>query len=62
MAIEARHLDKLCLQIDCLKLCACTSMPREDIPCTVDLSRRILSAIMGKQNYHGEITFDDHVK
>lgn len=37
-------------------------MLREGILCTVDLSRKSLSAMMGNQNCHAEITFDDNVK
>ncbi|KAJ5135521.1 uncharacterized protein N7515_004799 [Penicillium bovifimosum] len=36
--------------------------PGEGIACTVDLSRKSLSAMMGNQNCHAEITFDDNVK
>ncbi|CAG7973466.1 unnamed protein product [Penicillium salamii] len=59
-ATEARHIDELCLRIDCSKLCFRASMLREGIPCTVDLSRK--SLMMGNQNIHAEITFDDNVK
>jgi hypothetical protein len=37
-------------------------MLRGGISCTVDLSRKSLSAMMGNQNCHAEITFDDNVK
>ena len=37
-------------------------MLRKGIPCTVDLSLKSLSAMMGNQNCHAEITFDDNVK
>ncbi|KAL4788947.1 hypothetical protein BDV19DRAFT_374874 [Aspergillus venezuelensis] len=37
-------------------------MLRDGIPCTVDLSRKSLSSMMGNQNCHAEIVFDDRVK
>jgi hypothetical protein len=37
-------------------------MIRKGIPCTVDLSRKSLAAMMGNQNCHAVITFDDNVK
>lgn len=37
-------------------------MLREGVSCSVDLSRKSLSAMMGNQNCHAEITFDDNVK
>lgn len=37
-------------------------MVREGIPCTVDISRKSLSAMIGNQNCHAEITFVDNVK
>ncbi|CAG8000973.1 unnamed protein product [Penicillium salamii] len=61
-ATEARHIDELCLRIKCSELCFRASMLKEGIPCTVDLSRKSLSAMMGNQNCHAEITFDDDVK
>jgi hypothetical protein len=61
-AAEARHIDELCLRIDRSKLCSRASMLREGIPCTVDLSRKSLSAMMGNQNCHAVITFDDSVR
>lgn len=37
-------------------------MLRNGIPCSVDLSRKSLSAMMGNQNCHVEITFQDNVR
>jgi hypothetical protein len=37
-------------------------MLRKGISCTADLSRKSLSAMMGNQNCHAEITFHDNVK
>ncbi|CAG8240679.1 unnamed protein product [Penicillium olsonii] len=61
-ATEARHIGELRLRIDGFKLCSRASMLRKGIPCTVDLSLKSLSAMMGNQNCHAEITFDDNVK
>ncbi|KAJ5824601.1 hypothetical protein N7447_006941, partial [Penicillium robsamsonii] len=40
----------------------CLGKASNGILCTVDLSRKSLSAMMGNQNCHTEITFDDNVK
>ncbi|KAK1762608.1 hypothetical protein QBC33DRAFT_258357 [Phialemonium atrogriseum] len=61
-ATEARHIDELCRPVDGSRLCSRASMLRGGIPCTVELSRRSLSAMMGNQNCHTEITFQDDVK
>ncbi|POR35275.1 Uncharacterized protein TPAR_04528 [Tolypocladium paradoxum] len=61
-ATESRHIDELCHRIDGTNLCARASMLRGGVPCTVQLSRRNLSAMMGNQNCHVEITFQDNVR
>ncbi|KAL4899486.1 hypothetical protein BDW74DRAFT_171526 [Aspergillus multicolor] len=61
-ATEARHIDKLRNEIDPEKLCSRAAMLRDGIPCTVDLSRKSLSSMMGNQNCHDEIVFEDKVK
>ena len=60
--MEARQVDELCLRIDCSKLCSRASMLREGISCTVDLSLKSLTAMMGNQNCHVGITFDDNIR
>ncbi|KAI3316850.1 hypothetical protein HD806DRAFT_516596 [Xylariaceae sp. AK1471] len=62
VAAEARQMDELCRGIDTAKLCARASLLRGGIPCTVDLSTKSLSSMMGGQNCHAEITFQDNVK
>ncbi|KAJ0163725.1 hypothetical protein CTA2_2517 [Colletotrichum tanaceti] len=61
-ATEARHIDELCNRIDGPKLCSRASEIRGGIPCTVDLSRKHLSSMMGHQNCHAEIVFKDKVR
>ncbi|KAG6004502.1 hypothetical protein E4U43_000726 [Claviceps pusilla] len=67
-AAEARRLDTLCKRIDGTKLCERASQVRShggsgiNIPCSVDLSPRKLAAMMGGQNCHAEIKFDDGVE
>ncbi len=46
-ATEARHMDALRSRIDASVLCSIASALRDGIPCTVDLSREALSAMMG---------------
>ena len=61
--MEARYIDELCREIDQSKLCSHASTLRGGIPCTIaELSRKNLSAMMGNQNCHVEITFQDNVK
>ena len=60
-ATEARHIDQLCARIDQSRLCARASMLRGGIPCAVEISRENLMAMMGNQNCHAEITFEDNV-
>ncbi|KAK1978677.1 hypothetical protein LZ30DRAFT_762318 [Colletotrichum cereale] len=60
-ATEVRHIDELRRRIDSSKLCSMASELREGIPCTVNLSRRHLSAMMGHQNCHAEVMFEDGV-
>lgn len=55
-------MDELCRRIDRLKLCSHASSLRGGIPCTVELSPQSLSAMMGGQNCHAEITFNDNAK
>ncbi|KAI0452019.1 hypothetical protein F5B21DRAFT_484857 [Xylaria acuta] len=62
VATEARQMDKLCRRIDTAKLCAHASRLRGGISCTVNLSAKELSSMMGGQNCHAEITFQDDVK
>ncbi|KAG6278872.1 hypothetical protein E4U48_000335 [Claviceps purpurea] len=58
----AQRLEELCQRIDGVKLCARASKVRgADVPCTIDLSPETLSALMGGQNCHAEITFEDGV-
>ncbi|KAL5363031.1 hypothetical protein BJX96DRAFT_111919 [Aspergillus floccosus] len=59
---ETRDIDALCRQIDSTKLCSRASLLRGGIPCTVELSRQHLSSMMGGQNCHVEVTFQDNVK
>ncbi|KAI1378103.1 hypothetical protein F4677DRAFT_458802 [Hypoxylon crocopeplum] len=61
-AAEARQMDQLCRLIDSAKLCARASLCRGGIPCTVNSSVKSLSTMMGGQNCHAEITFEDNVK
>lgn len=61
-ATEANHIDELCSRIDEAELCSRASTLRGGIPCTVDLSRKRLMAMMGNQNCHAEITFQDNVQ
>ncbi|KAG6095823.1 hypothetical protein E4U30_002017 [Claviceps sp. LM220 group G6] len=61
-AAGAQRLEELCQRIDGVKLCARASEVRgADVPCTIDLSPETLSALMGGQNCHAEITFEDGV-
>ncbi|OGE55402.1 hypothetical protein PENARI_c004G02648 [Penicillium arizonense] len=55
---EARHIDELRRRIDSSELCARASMLRNGIPCTVDLSQKGLSTMMGNQNCHAELVFE----
>ncbi|KAG6013426.1 hypothetical protein E4U54_006758 [Claviceps lovelessii] len=69
-AAEAQRLDKLCRRIDGTKLCERASQVRSrsrsgsgiNVPCSMDLSPRSLAAMMGGQNCHAEIKFDDGVE
>lgn len=61
-AAETRRMDELCRLVDGARLCARASLCRAGIPCTVDLSAKSLSGMMGGQNCHAEITFEDDVK
>jgi hypothetical protein len=61
-ATEARLIDELCLRIDADKLCSRVSKLKEHIPCTVDLSRKSLSTLMGTQNCHVEVILAGDVK
>ncbi|KAI9147406.1 Protein kinase-like domain protein [Paramyrothecium foliicola] len=53
----------MCKRIDGAKLCARASQVRSgtNVPCSIDLSPRNLSAMMGGQNCHAEIKFEDGV-
>ncbi|KAI1656725.1 hypothetical protein F4813DRAFT_397310 [Daldinia decipiens] len=62
VAAETRQIDELCRRIDSAKLCARASLCRGGIPCTANLSAKNLPVMMGGQNCHAEITFDDNVK
>lgn len=61
VAAESRRLEELCRRIDGGKLCARASQVRSDanVPCTIDLSPKTLSAMMGGQNCHAEVVFAD---
>ncbi|KAL1848335.1 hypothetical protein VTK73DRAFT_10143 [Phialemonium thermophilum] len=61
-AAEARYVDDLCRRIDTPKLCSIASELRGGVPCTVEWTRAALSAMMGNQNCHAEIAFDDGVR
>ncbi|TQN66450.1 hypothetical protein CSHISOI_09052, partial [Colletotrichum shisoi] len=61
-AAELREIDQLRRRVDVSKLCSRASTIRQGIPCTVDLSNKQLSAMMGNQNCHAEITFKDGMK
>ncbi|KAK1595586.1 uncharacterized protein LY79DRAFT_546829 [Colletotrichum navitas] len=58
---EARHIDELCHRIDSSKLCSRASELRDGIQCTVNLSRKHLSSMMGHQNCHAEVIFEDGI-
>ncbi|KFH47531.1 hypothetical protein ACRE_015910 [Hapsidospora chrysogenum ATCC 11550] len=62
-AAESRRLDELCGRIDGAKLCERASRVRSDgnVPCTIDVSRKKLSTMMGAQNCHAEVVFADGV-
>ncbi|KAL0935574.1 uncharacterized protein CTRU02_210165 [Colletotrichum truncatum] len=60
-AAEARHIEELCHRIDVAKLRSRASMLRDGVPCTIELSRKTMSAMMGNQNCHTEIHFQDGV-
>ncbi|OHE93877.1 hypothetical protein CORC01_10776 [Colletotrichum orchidophilum] len=60
-ATEDRHIDELCHRIDNSNLCSRASELRDGIQCTVNLSRKHLSSMMGHQNCHAEIIFEDGV-
>ncbi|KAI0198917.1 hypothetical protein F4808DRAFT_434249 [Astrocystis sublimbata] len=62
VAAETRQMNQLCARIDGEKLGARASSLRGGMPCTVNLSRKELSSMMGGQNCHAEITFHDGVK
>ncbi|KAJ8125737.1 hypothetical protein O1611_g7900 [Lasiodiplodia mahajangana] len=62
VAAESRQMNELCRRIDNAKLSARASLLREGVPCTVNLSATTLSAMMGGQNCHAEIAFQDNVK
>lgn len=55
-------MNELRSRIDGSKLCSRASQLRKGIPCTTDLSTKNLSTMMGGQNCHAEITFEDNVK
>ncbi|KAI0145289.1 hypothetical protein GGR57DRAFT_303906 [Xylariaceae sp. FL1272] len=59
---EAHRMNELQARINGSKLCARASLLREGIPCVIDLSTKSLSTMMGGQNCHAEITFEDNVK
>ncbi|KAF6811987.1 hypothetical protein CSOJ01_05425 [Colletotrichum sojae] len=63
VAAESRRLEDLCRKIDGGKLCKRASQMRSDadVPCTVDLSPKKLSAMMGGQNCHVDVVFADGV-
>ncbi|KAI0097197.1 hypothetical protein GGR51DRAFT_484459 [Nemania sp. FL0031] len=61
-AAESRQINELCRRINSAKLRERASLLREGVPCTVDLSANSLLAMMGSQNCHAEITFQDDVK
>ncbi|OTB15666.1 hypothetical protein K445DRAFT_22605 [Daldinia sp. EC12] len=54
-------MDELCSRIDNTKLCARASLCR-GVSCIVNLSAKNLWTMMGGQNCHVEITFDNNVK
>ncbi|KAK1509298.1 hypothetical protein CABS01_16852 [Colletotrichum abscissum] len=60
-AAEAHDLDQLRRKINVSKLCSRASMIRNGIPCVVDLSTKQLASMMGNQNCHAEIAFEDGV-
>ncbi|KAI1759908.1 hypothetical protein GGR53DRAFT_115273 [Hypoxylon sp. FL1150] len=61
-ATEARQMNELCRRIDSSKLRARASRLRKGIPCTINLSTQNLSVMMGGQNCHAEIVFQDNVR
>lgn len=62
-AAGPRRIGELCRRIDGGKLCARASQVRSDtnVSCTIDLSPKNLSAMMGGQNCHAEVVFADGV-
>ncbi|KAI0911265.1 hypothetical protein F4823DRAFT_636585 [Ustulina deusta] len=62
VATESRQMAELCRRIDSSKLCKRASRLRNGIPCTTNLSAEALSSMMGGQNCHAEITFEDQVR
>ncbi|KAI0385191.1 hypothetical protein F5Y04DRAFT_207122 [Hypomontagnella monticulosa] len=62
-AAESRRLKELCRRIDGEKLCVRASQVRGDtnVPCTIDLSPKKLSTMMGGQNCHADVVFADGV-
>ncbi|KAK6000740.1 hypothetical protein QM012_003465 [Aureobasidium pullulans] len=61
-AVKERYLEELCNRIDASKLCSHASTLRGGIPCQVELNMRELQTMMGGQNCHAIILFDDQVK
>ncbi|KAI0390045.1 hypothetical protein F5Y17DRAFT_472179 [Xylariaceae sp. FL0594] len=62
VATETRQMNGLYHRIDNSKLCEGASLLRMGIPCTSNLSSKNLSSMMGGQNCHAEITFQDNIK
>ncbi|KAL7918220.1 hypothetical protein ACQKWADRAFT_304818 [Trichoderma austrokoningii] len=62
-AAEAQRLNELYQRINSVNLCARASQVRDgaNVPCTIDLSPKSLSVMMGGQNCHAEIKFEDGV-
>lgn len=61
-ATEARQMRDLCSQLNGPALCTRASSLRGGIGSTVDLSPKALSAMMGGQNCHAEVVFEDGVR
>jgi hypothetical protein len=51
----------LCARINGAKFGARASRLRGGVPCTIKLSAKNLSSMMGGQNCHAELTFEDQV-
>ncbi|KAJ6789214.1 hypothetical protein PWT90_10435 [Aphanocladium album] len=60
---EAQRLDELCRKINGAELCVRASSLRGEprVPCKIDISAKNLSQMMGGQNCHADVTFDDGV-